>query len=223
MKVLVAAPHPDDDLIGCGGTMIRHRQAGSSVTVVYMTSGDAGNLKMGKAELAEVREAETRDAMSRLGINDLIFVRNEDGYLRYDKSNLIRLTKLIREKQPDIIYLPHRHEAHPDHRETFNIFTEAARRAGGPWFQECGAEPWTVKNILCYEVWTPIREVAHVEDITDFMEAKIEALRRHSSQTGEIPYDEAARALNRFRGITTGRGRYCECYEVLSMRGLKYV
>lgn len=217
MKVLVAAPHPDDDLIGCGGTMIRHRRDGCHVTVVYMTSGDAGSLGTGKTELAEKRQAEAREAMALLGISDLIFLDNEDGYLRCDRDNLVRLAALIREKRPDVIYLPHRNEAHPDHRATFSLVAEAARRAGGPWFQECGGLPWKAKSILCYEVWTPLREVNCAEDITDFMETKMEALRRHSSQTEEIPYDEAAMALNRFRGITTGSGRYCECFEVLSI------
>jgi N-acetylglucosamine malate deacetylase 1 len=110
MNVLVFAPHPDDDLIGCGGSMIRHRQAGHPVTVAYMTSGDAGSLHYGKEELAGLREQEAREAAEIIGIRDLVFLRNADGYLTCDRDNLIRLTALVRERKPQVVYIPHARE-----------------------------------------------------------------------------------------------------------------
>jgi N-acetylglucosamine malate deacetylase 1 len=217
MNVLVFAPHPDDDLIGCGGSMIRHRQAGHVVTVAYMTSGDAGSLNCGKAELAGLREQEAREATGLLGIQDLIFLKNADGYLAYDRDNLIRLTDLVRGKKPQVVYIPHGRERHPDHRATHELAVEAVRRARGPWFQECAGQPWAVETLLCYEVGTPLQEISYVEDITAVMPLKIKALRQHRSQLRDIAYEEAAQCLNRYRGITTGRGQYCECFQVLSL------
>ena len=103
MNILVVAPHPDDDLIGCGGSMIRHLRNGHPLTVAYMTSGDAGSLRHTKEDLTEIRERETRQAAKILGINELIFLRNADGYLQYNQNNLVRLINLIREKKPEII------------------------------------------------------------------------------------------------------------------------
>lgn len=98
-KILVFAPHPDDDVIGCGGSIAKHTKQGSKVTVVYMTSGDAGSLNYSKEELAQIREKEARSAAEILGVEDLIFLRNSDGYLEYNKENLVKIIELIRDKK----------------------------------------------------------------------------------------------------------------------------
>jgi N-acetylglucosamine malate deacetylase 1 len=77
-----------------------------------------------------------------------------------------------------------------------------------------------VDALLCYEVGTPLQEISYVEDITAVMPVKIKALRQHRSQLRDIAYEEAVECLNRYRGITTGRGRYCECFQVLSVGSL---
>jgi LmbE family N-acetylglucosaminyl deacetylase len=215
VNVLVAAPHPDDDVIGCGGSMIRLRLAGHRVTIVYMTSGDAGGLTIGGEELARIREQEARQASGILGIDDLVFLRNPDGYLEPSRDNLMKLVQIIRHRKPDIAYIPHAREDHRDHKATHDLCAEAIRRAGSPWFREVGEEPWSVNAVLCYEVWTPLGDISFIEDITSSMPLKIEAIRSHRSQVDFIPYDEAAMSLNRFRGITTRKGKYCECFQVL--------
>ncbi|OGY22990.1 MAG: hypothetical protein A2172_03595 [Candidatus Woykebacteria bacterium RBG_13_40_15] len=68
---------------------------------------------------------------------------------------------------------------------------------------------------MCYEVWTPLQEVSYVEDISKFLDLKIKALEQHKSQLQDINYDEAIKGLNRYRGIMTGKGRFCECFQVL--------
>jgi len=220
MNVLIAAPHPDDDLIGCGGSIIRHIRKNRKVSVVYLTSGDSGSIDISKSDLKLLREKEAREAASLLGIQDLIFLRNEDGYLQADKSNLIETVKRIREIRPGWVYIPHRGEDHPDHRMTHDLMIEAIRRASGPWFQECGGEPWTVGTVLCYEVSSPLQKISYTEDITAFIDLKIAAIRKHASQIKNTAYDDAAEALNRYRGIVTGKGHYCECFEVLSTSNL---
>jgi LmbE family N-acetylglucosaminyl deacetylase len=216
MRLLVVAPHPDDDVIGCGGSIIRHIRKGHSVTAVYMTSGEAGSLVHPKEELRRIREAEAREAASVMGFGDLIFLRNADGCLLADAENLTSLVRIIREKRPDMIYLPHAGEGCRDHRITYEICAEAVQRARGPWFQECPGDPWSVESVLCYEVWTPLAEVSYTEEISDCIDLKLEALNRHRSQLASIPYDEAVRGLNRYRGAMTGRGIYCECFQILT-------
>jgi LmbE family N-acetylglucosaminyl deacetylase len=217
LKVLVVAPHPDDDIIGCGGSIIRHIRTGHTVAAVYMTSGEAGSLVYSKEELRLIRETEARAAAALMGFDDLIFLRNADGCLSADPDNVTCLTRIIRAKRPEIIYFPHAGEGCRDHRITHEICTEALKRARGPWFQECPGEPWSVVGVLCYEVWTPLTEASYVEEISDCIELKLEALRLHISQLASIPYDEAVRGLNRYRGIMTGRGDYCECFQILNI------
>lgn len=220
MQALIVAPHPDDDIIGCGGSIIRLIAKGYRVTAVYMTSGEAGSLVHPKEELRQIREAESREAAAVLGFDDLVFLRKADGALSAEGDSVTDLTRIIRSKRPGILFFPHAGEGCRDHRITHELCAEAVKRARGPWFQECPGEPWSVERILCYEIWTPLAEISCVEEITDCIEQKLAALRRHRSQLASIPYDEAVRGLNRYRGAMTGRGGYCECFQVLASSGL---
>jgi LmbE family N-acetylglucosaminyl deacetylase len=215
-NILVVAPHPDDDIIGCGGSIARYIHHGFSVMVAYLTSGEEGSIDSTGKDVSSLREREVKAAADVLGHPDLEFLRMKDGYVQaYRQEGLTVLTRIIRQQRPSIIYFPHSREEHSDHKAAHDIVKEAARRAGGPWFAECGASPWRPDALLCYEVWTPIQNVSYIEDISPFMEVKMRALAQHQSQISSLPYEEATRALNRFRGITTGRGDYCECFEVL--------
>ncbi|NLW43945.1 MAG: PIG-L family deacetylase [Syntrophomonadaceae bacterium] len=214
MKVMVFAPHPDDEILGCGGTLAGHVEAGDSVTVVYMTSGEAGSSHIPKEQLGPIREQEALRACSLMGITDLVFLRNPDSNLSYDEDNLRLLTSLIRNRQPEYIYLPHRHDAHNDHRTTYELVVAALTRAAQPT-QEDRSSPWKVSLALAYEVWTPIQQYSRVVDITPYIDKKIAALSLHRSQLAELRYDEAVRSLNRYRGIMTGEGDYCECFQIL--------
>lgn len=217
-KIMVFAPHPDDDIIGCGGSIAHHVAQGNLVSIVYMTSGEAGSLQYPKEDLARIREAEARKAASLLGVSDLIFLKNPDGYIENNQDNLIKIVNLIRDKKPSSIYVPHHNDFSRDHHTTHQLVLEACNRAKGPWFQECAGQPWSVDNILGYEVWTPLQETAYSQDITPFMDIKLTALQQHQSQLESIQYDEAIKGLNRYRGIMTGQAAYCECFQVIKAK-----
>ncbi|HBQ26400.1 MAG TPA: hypothetical protein DD791_08410 [Syntrophomonas sp.] len=213
--VLIVAPHPDDDIIGCGGSIAKHCKAGNQVTIMYMTSGDAGGIQYSKEELAALREEEARKAANHLGVNNLIFLRLADGYVEFNRENLIRITCILREIKPDIVYIPHSQEANRDHRITHQLLLEACQRAGAPFFPECGTQLWGIATILGYEVWTPIQEVYYCEDICEFIEQKLAALQMHLSQLEYCRYDEAIKGFNRYRGIMTAGCDYSECFTLL--------
>ncbi|MGS0765578.1 PIG-L deacetylase family protein [Syntrophomonas curvata] len=214
-QILVVAPHPDDDIIACGGSIAKHCQNGNQVAIMYITSGDAGGIRYGKDELAAIREAEARQAAALLGINNLFFLRMADGYIEINKENLIRITTLIRAIKPHMVYIPHDRDGCRDHKETHHLLREACKRAAEPFFPECGKEPWPVETILGYEVWTPIEEVSYAEDISDFIDRKLAAIQQHHSQLEYYRYDEAVKGLNRYRGIMTGKGDYCEAFQLI--------
>jgi len=214
-KIMVFAPHPDDDILGCGGSLAKHAQHGHEIITVYMTSGEAGSLTFSCDELAQLREDEARRAAQLLKVKETIFLCNPDGYLAYNRDNLVKIVGLLRTNQPDLIYLPHQLDGNEDHRVTYKLVLEACRRSSGPWFQECGGIPWEVKTLLAYEIWTPLQVVPYAEDITPYIAQKLKALRLHASQLKDIQYDEAIGALNRYRGIMCGKGQYCECFQVI--------
>ena len=216
-KVLVFAPHPDDDVIGCGGSIAKHTKNGHEVSVVYMTSGDASGKMQNLNEIALKREEEALNSARVLGVKTLYFLRNPDGYLTNDFKSLSILIDLIRKEQPDIAYLPHHVDGHKDHIITHELVVKALRKASRSGFQLGQWHPWKVKITLCYEVWTPLQEVSYVEDISEFMEVKLQALRHHASQLRYTRYDNAVEGLNRYRGSMTRTGQYGEGFQVLKM------
>lgn len=217
MNILVVAPHPDDDIIGCGGSIASHIKQGNHVTVVYVTSGDAGNLEYPKKTLAALREKEVHAAAKVMGIHDVQFLRHSDGYVELTRNTLIELTTLIRAVKPHTVYLPHAEDGHSDHRATYQIVVEAIKRSAMNSFQECKGEPHEVQTVLGYEVWSPLSKFEYVVNISEHMDLKIRALEEHKSQLASVNYTDAVKALNRYRGVMSGKGDYCECFQVLKV------
>jgi len=212
---MVFAPHPDDELVGCGGSIARHVSLGNKVTVVYLTSGDAGNIHYSKEELSRIREEESRLGMQLLGVDDLVFLRNKDGYLQADANNLVKVVELLRKAKPSVVYLPAASDAHQDHKATNELVLRAINKARGSWFQEAQGEPWSVKTVFGYEVYPLMQSVSYCEDISPFMELKLKALKEHKSQLESIAYDDVAQSKDRYRGILNLGAKYAECFEVI--------
>ena len=220
MRVLVIAPHPDDDAIGCGGSIVQHVRRGDTVHIIYVTSGEHGSPVYEPSELAKIREDEATKGAQILGAQQTTFLRQPDGNVGYSIDLVNHFIQLIRTEKPDVLYLPHSADGHKDHQQTFQIVMEAVGRAQGNSFPEWGGKAWNIETILGYEVWTPLTHFQYVNDISDVIEVKLNALREHRSQLANVQYDDAVRSLNRFRGIMTERGAYCECFEVLKVTRL---
>jgi GlcNAc-PI de-N-acetylase len=119
-RVMVIAPHPDDETIGCGGTLRKHHLAGDRVTAVFMTDGSKGAALAGGISgeaIIELRKHEARAAAAVLGIDECIFLRNQDTYLQCSPHTVGQLRRLLQSLQPDIVYAPSPLETHRDHRE----------------------------------------------------------------------------------------------------------
>jgi LmbE family N-acetylglucosaminyl deacetylase len=214
-KLLVFAPHPDDDIIGCGGTIARSMAQGDQAAIVYLTSGEAGSLTFSPAELSALREEEATRAAALLGVSDITFLHQPDGYIAWNQELVEALVSIIRSRQPSVVFLPHGNEEVRDHQQSCQLIMEACKRAAGPWFPACGKQSWSADQILAYEVWTPLERYHLTVDISEFIELKLDALRQHKSQLADIAYDEAVQGLNRYRGITSGTGQYAECFQLI--------
>lgn len=211
-RVLVISPHPDDESIGCGGTLRAHVVAGARIRIVFLTSGEGGGHGLGAAETAPLREEEARAAARSLGIADLEFWRLTDGRLRATTVLVARMRGLIDALRPTRIYVPHPGDAHRDHRAAARIVLAAVRRAP------------TATAVFGFEVWTPLTRLDEIVDITPHLDAKLEAIRRHASQCRVLRFDDAAYGLARYRGELycwpkdpDGRGgRYAEVFTRLA-------
>jgi LmbE family N-acetylglucosaminyl deacetylase len=207
VNVLIISPHPDDEAIGCGGTLRKHVEDGDVVSVAFLTSGEAGGHDRPPDETASVREAEARLAADILGYHHLWFWRYPDGGLDGCDALGPRMLEILQSDTWDRVYVPHERESHRDHQGAARAVLAAVRCL------EDTARPL----VLGYEVWTPLQELDVIVDVTPHMEVKLAAVRAHASQCTAVQFDEAVRALNRYRGELHSwpGGPYAEVFKVL--------
>lgn len=124
-RILVLIPHPDDEIIGCGGALIYHTLQKHSVICCYCTNGSQGNEYDGKA--VQIRREEAELVGSYLNLYKLIFWDIEDLKLKSVKMTQTLVNQLILEYKPELIYVPSPFEKHPDHFNTFKILAEAVQ------------------------------------------------------------------------------------------------
>jgi LmbE family N-acetylglucosaminyl deacetylase len=205
--VLVLAPHPDDEIIGPGGTIARHVAAGAKVTPVILTDGRWGGPNE-DGTLVEKRKAESRRAAEIIGSSAPIFLDAPDCELGNTPGMVDRLRELIGDTKAKYVYLPALTDGHPDHWATnCLVFAALATLAAG------------AKDALVlrgYEVWTPVLANCCV-DITAQAELKRRAIDVFVTQTASHDYAEAALGLNRYRSLQHlfGRG-YAEAFMQMS-------
>jgi N-acetylglucosamine malate deacetylase 1 len=206
-RVVVIAPHPDDESIGCGGTIRLHWERGDDVAVVFLTSGERGVPGTSIEHARMLRESEAVEGLRILEVERWDFLRLPD--LEVDShldQGALLVAKLVAKARPDVIYLPHPAESHPDHAAALPLVRKALRQ-----FDEGRA---TVE-LRGYEVWTPMMTHDWAEDITRQMVRKLRAVRCYRSQLALFRYDRAVRGLNQYRGCLAARARYAEVFQYL--------
>ncbi len=115
-RVLVFAPHADDEIFGCGGMLALHAARGDEVRVVILTDGAAGDPDGHERDLARVRREESRAAANVLGLGEPRFLGLPDGGLSEVPDLVQRLTAELEDFAPELVYGPSPQEMHPDHR-----------------------------------------------------------------------------------------------------------
>ncbi|MFH1657568.1 MAG: PIG-L deacetylase family protein [bacterium] len=218
--VLVIAPHPDDDTIGCGGSIRKYLIKGITVFVVYVTNGAAGTKKFRISEFTKIRKEETLMATTRMGLkkNNLFFLdykswEIDEKKLRFD------LLKIIRKIRPTICYIPSSDE-HFDHQLVNQAALDAINIAPGRWWREYGStndKTMSPPTILEYEVAKPIGEPNYFEDITDLFLSKRMALSDHKSQNIK-KYMKLIEAIGSLRGESLGSNKKAEAFKVVALR-----
>jgi LmbE family N-acetylglucosaminyl deacetylase len=198
---MVIAPHPDDETIGCGGTLALLANAGSEVRVVVATDGEASlEGACGAREVGRRRRLREIAACERLGVGPPTFLGLPDAGLERCSSLLFDLlAQQLEGFEPDIIFAPWMLDGHPDHRA---VASSVARLALPSW-----SVIWT------YEVWASLPPNRLV-DISDWWDDKTSALTCHHLDEAD---GAAHLALQRWRSLhgLAGRG-YAEAFLALT-------
>jgi LmbE family N-acetylglucosaminyl deacetylase len=202
MNVLIIAPHPDDEAIGCGGAICLHTQRSDHVEVVFLTSGELGLKHLPQQAAWNIREEEARQAGHILGIARLHFLRLPDWFVSENiAAGAGQVSNVLETLRPELIYQPHSLDEHPDHHAAGEVLTSALSRAGVQ-----------AVNRRHYELWSPLAKFDELEDITGVMARKLRAIRCYGSQLTEFRYDQAIRGLNRYRGELSAKCRFAEVF-----------
>lgn len=221
MTVLVLAAHGDDELLGPGGTLIRHARAGDAVHSVICVGKP--NLAMyskaryGGAVLAK-RKRQAEAVGKKLGFKSVLNLGLKDECLEQDlNSTVTAIEKAVHKIKPNIVYLHHGGDLNQDHRGVFKAAMIALRGYAKP----------RVSKVLCFETVSTTEQAPQVPgwqfspnyfvDVTDTLEAKIKALQIYDDELVAFPHPRSAeglRALAQVRGSAVGL-RAAEAFQLI--------
>lgn len=203
--VLVLSPHPDDETIGVGGTLLKHAASGDPIHVVFLTAGTSGD-PTGTAdpgEYAALREREARAAAEVLGIGALEFWGFPDNF-RVNENDLSmivpKIGEVIERVRPAVVYAPHKDEQHSDHHTTAVAVARALAAMKRP------------PAAYGFEVWSPSL-AAFVVDMSLEYERKMVALQCYQSQLEHTAIERFITGLNAYRAVFLEAGaRFGEAF-----------
>ena len=205
-RVLVVAPHPDDEAIGPGATLVLHHQLGDAVDALFVTSGVHGDNRgrLPDDEYVALRRREAQAAAAALGIGRTDFWDYPDGMVVTEgdlAAVVARLAAHVLATRPAVIYAPHPGEQHSDH----HFVSLAVQRA-------VAAAKNAAPRVLGYEVWSPLQPDWAV-DVAAVYDTKLAAIRCYKSQLELNDIPRAVDGLNRYRAVLLPPGgAYAEAF-----------
>lgn len=197
--IVIVAPHPDDETLGCGGAIAQLTARGHDVRVLVITDGTQSHpnsQKFSAAVLKGIREQETTAAMSTLGVDQrtITFLGVKDGSVpQMASAEFVRVQerccRYLRDVVPGTIFLPWRYDPHPDHRATWQIIQAAVLETG------------RAVRYIEYPIWdwdsTQQKQLSGVGavlgwrlDMTAVLEQKRRAIALYRSQLGDLIDDD---------------------------------
>lgn len=212
-KVIIIAVHPDDETLGCGGTLLRHKELGDEIHWLVCTSIDSKHAyyETRKQELTKVAEM-----YNFAGTHDLQLKTMQVD--EYSMSELVReISQVIQEVQPSVIYLPFKNDVHSDHRKIFEAAYSCTKSFRYPFIKKI----YMMETLSETEFSPSTKEDSFIPnvfiDISKYMDKKIEIMKVFSSEISEHPFPRSIKnieALATYRGATSGCD-YAEAFMLL--------
>lgn len=196
-KILVIAPHPDDESIGAGGLLAKY---GKQSEVWLLTDGKMGG--DGNVDIIEVRKKEFVRVMQHYGVENFRMMNLPDGGL----INCLNCLDNISLSQYGKIFVTPMNDRHPDHIAACNMVKRAL-----------DVQRNDVTEVYLYEISNPLSDFSHILDITDVIEKKRQGIAYYKSQTKQLDYVNIAISMNSYRASIQGyRDAYVEAYMQLA-------
>lgn len=216
-KALIVALHPDDETLGCGGTLLKHKVLGDEIhwmicTEVKEEDGfSSERVQRRNAEIDKVANLYQFDGVYRLGFSTMQVDQ-------YSVSELVgKVSAVINQVQPTVLYLPFKSDVHSDHRVMFEAVYSCTKSFRYPFIKKI----YMMETLSETDFALSTKEDSFVPnvfvDITDFFAQKLEIMRVFESEIGEHPFPRSLRnleALATLRGATAGC-EYAESFMLL--------
>lgn len=206
MNVLVVAPHPDDETLGCGGTLLKHVAAGESVHWLIITK-ICENQGWSESQREKRRDQihQVAENYKFSAVHQLDFATSSLDHVPL-RDVIQAISRVISKTQPRIVYMPHRGDAHSDHKVVFDATSACTK-----WFRYP-----SIKRVLSYETLSETGFSVNPEskftpncyvDISRFLDRKLNIMQVFDSEMGNFPFPrslESIRALAALRGSESG-------------------
>jgi LmbE family N-acetylglucosaminyl deacetylase len=213
---MIVAPHPDDEVLGAGGTLLRRKSEGNQIGWLIMTQmGGDGSYSVEDKRRRNLEIEEVKHFFNFDFVEQLDFETKRLCEIR--TSVLVKnVSRSLDEFAPDELLIPHSSDVHSDHKITFNVIASCTK-----WFRNAH-----VRRVLSYETLSETgfglgREATfnpnYFVDITTFLDSKVKAMEIYSSEMAEFPFPrsgEAIESLAKFRGASAGV-KAAEAFELL--------
>jgi N-acetylglucosamine malate deacetylase 1 len=219
MRTIVIAPHPDDETLGVGGTLLRRKSEGTSIAWLIVTTI---SIEFGwNAEIVKQRDDEIQRITQLYEFDEVYCLSFKTTQLdTIPMSDLVAaVSDVFKAFQPEEVFVPHPADVHTDHRVVFDAVSACTK-----WFRYP-----SVKRVLAYETVSEtdfglgtdqaFRPNVFI-DIEHFFSKKLQAMDIYASEVGEFPFPrshEAIRALATLRGAASGF-KAAEAFELLRER-----
>jgi len=213
-NVLVVAVHPDDETLGCGGTLLKHKANNDNINWLICTTLNKTHKYYQQRE-AEIKQVASMYQFDHIYKLDLLTTKVHN----YDISNIIeQISNILNQLKPNILYIPFKNDVHSDHRIIFEAIYSCTKSFRYPFIQK----------ILMMEVVSE-SEFADITnsfipnvfvDVSDYFDKKIEILKFYQSEIKEFPFP---RSIKNITSLANFRGASCGCDKAESFMLLKEI
>ena len=218
-NIIVISAHPDDEILGAGGTLLKHKSKGDNLAWVIVTSMTEEQ-GFSKEKITE-REKEIKKVSQMVGFSNVYRLNYPVVTLNSDSMNdmVPEISSIFLEFKPEVIYVMNRSDAHSDHRYTFNSVMSCTKSFRYPF----------IKRVLMYECISETEFAPQLHekvfipnyfvDISDFFKQKLKIMQVYESELGVHPFPRSERnieALATFRGASVGV-EYAESFQIIKI------
>jgi LmbE family N-acetylglucosaminyl deacetylase len=216
-NIIIISAHPDDEIIGAGGTLLKHRDSGDNI--FWLITTNIFDHQGFNKDRIESRQTEIKKVAALLGVKNTFLL--DYPTMNLSSSSVISMTpkisEVFQEVKPEIIYCLNRSDAHSDHRHTFDAVMACTKSFRYPFVKqvlmyECISETEFAPNLL-EKVFMP----NYFVDVSKHFKEKLEIMKVYESEIGEHPFPRSLRnmeALATFRGASVGV-EYAEAFQLL--------